>query len=220
VTLADPAAAASFEQLPAATRAYEYTKSLIIRGELAGGSSVSELSVSEALGISRTPTHEAFLRLAAEDLLTLESRKGAVVRPMSPSESADVLQMREAIESAAATRVIAEGHDRELVPELEELLDHQRLAVATTDVDSFVQIDDELHSLVVAASRNPIAMHFMRMLRDRQQRLRHQLMRVHPTQLQPSYEQHRGLAAAIGDRDADRYRRLLGEHIAMHRVLL
>src|ERR1700759_4873918 len=85
----------------AAERAYEKTKQAIIRGELAPGTMTSELLVGQQLGISRTPVHEAFLRLAAEGLLTLESRKGAVVRPMSPSEARDVLEMREAVEGSA-----------------------------------------------------------------------------------------------------------------------
>ncbi|MTD16306.1 FCD domain-containing protein [Nakamurella sp. YIM 132087] len=204
----------------AAVRAYEHTKRLILTGELAGGAAVSELAIGEALGVSRTPTHEAFLRLATEGLLVLESRKGAVVRPMSPSETADVLEMREAVESAAAARVIESGYDADLVGHLTELLAAQERALRDGDVERFVDIDDDLHSSVVAASRNAIAAHFMAMLRDRQQRLRHQLMRVRPEQLEPAYLEHRQLAAAIGDRDADAYRTLLHHHISVHKVVL
>jgi DNA-binding GntR family transcriptional regulator len=204
--------------VPAATRAYEYTKRLIIRGDLDGA--VSELAVAEALSISRTPVHEAFLRLEAEALLSLESRKGAMVRPISPGEASDVLQMREAIESTAAAKVIAEGYTTELLPVLDSLLTRQREALRDKDIDAFVDTDDELHSAVITASRNAIAVHFARLLRDRQQRLRHQLMRVNPTQLAPAHDQHRALARALSDLDAERYRILLAEHIAMHRVAL
>lgn len=218
----DPATATP---VPAAERAYQHTKDAIIRGELPGGTVISEVTVCKELGISRTPAHEAFLRLAAEELLTLEPRKGAVVRPMPPSEAADVLQMREVIESAAARRVIDDGHAADAAVALEEPLRRQAEALDAEPltpeaVDAFVTADDAFHSAVVAASRNPIAVHFMSLLRDRQQRLRHQLMRVRPDQLRPALEQHRLLAEALAAGDAQLYATRLSDHIAMHQGIL
>jgi DNA-binding GntR family transcriptional regulator len=204
----------------AAVRAYEHTKRAIIRGDLAGGTAISEGAICQELGISRTPVHEAFLRLAAEELLSLEARKGAVVRPMSPSEAADVLEMREVIEATAAHRAITDGHAPDLAPTLDALLDAQASAIADGDVDRFVEVDDDFHTAVVVASRNPVAMHFTRLLRDRQQRLRHQLMRVRPDQLRSSLDQHRELAEAVRTEDADRYAEVLRAHVASHRGAL
>lgn len=164
--------------------------------------------------------HEAFLRLASEELLSLESRKGAVVRPMSPSEAADVLEMREAIEAPAAARLVANGVGDEVLRTLAGLLDVQSAAVASRDVERFVQADDEFHLAVVAASGNPMAMHFMGLLRDRQQRLRYQLLRVRPEQLVSGFEQHRQLAAAIEAEDGDLYAQVLHEHVSSHRGAL
>jgi DNA-binding GntR family transcriptional regulator len=202
----------------AAEHAYQATKGAIIRGDLAPGTMTSELLVCQQLGLSRTPVHEAFLRLAAEGLLSLESRKGAVVRPMSPSEARDVLEMREAIEAMAAARVIADGTPAELATTLDGLLAVQERAAASRDVEAFVEADDAFHAAIVAASGNTVAVHFTRFLRDRQQRLRHQLLRVRPEQLAAVLEQHRRLAAALADGDADRYRGLLAGHVASHGV--
>ncbi|WP_200172474.1 GntR family transcriptional regulator [Tomitella cavernea] len=209
----------------AADRAYLHTKEAIIRGDLPGGTAVSEVTVCSELGLSRTPVHEAFLRLASENLLTLASRKGALVRPMPPSEAADVLEMREAVEATAARRAIADGRAAEAAPALEEALRRQERALASRpsdppDTAAFVAADDAFHTAVVAASRNPIALHFTGLLRDRQQRLRHQLMRVHPDQLRPALEQHRRLAASFAAGDADAYAADLSEHIAMHQGIL
>jgi DNA-binding GntR family transcriptional regulator len=203
-------------RLSAAERAYEHTKRLIIRGDLPGGTSVSEVAICDELGISRTPAHEAFLRLASEGLLTLESRKGAIVRPMSPSESLDVLEMREAIESASAARIIREHRQDDVVPYLLTLLDAQQTALADGDIDAFVEADDDVHTAVVVASRNPVAVQFIGVLRDRQQRLRHQLMRVQPAQLAAALDDHRALVDAIRRGDAPGYSTLLHSHIAKH----
>ncbi|WP_336697083.1 GntR family transcriptional regulator [Curtobacterium sp. USHLN213] len=204
----------------ASDRAYDHVKRAIIRGDLPGGTAVSENALCQEIGVSRTPVHEAFLRLAAEDLLTLESRKGAVVRPMSPSEAADVLEMREAIESTAATRVVTDGRVADVTPFLQAMLAEQEQAVATGDVDRFIEVDAEFHGAVIGASRNAIAVMFARTLRDRQQRLRHHLMRLQPSQLQASLEDHRALAAALEAGDALRYAEVLRAHVASHRGAL
>jgi DNA-binding GntR family transcriptional regulator len=203
----------------AAEHAYEATKRAIIRGELAPGAMTSELLVCQQLGLSRTPVHDAFLRLAGEGLLSLESRKGAVVRPMSPSEARDVLEMRESVEAAAATRVIADGAGAELAATLAGLLAQQESAAASGDVEAFIEADHAFHAEIIAASGNAIAVYFTGFLRDRQQRLRHQLFRVRPGELLVVVlEQHRALAAALADADAERYRLLLAEHVASHGV--
>lgn len=204
----------------AADRAYDHVKRAIIRGDLPGGTAISENALCQEIGVSRTPVHEAFLRLAAEDLLTLESRKGAVVRPMSPNEAADVLEMREAIESTAAARVVTDGRVADVTPILRAVLAEQEQAVAAGDVDRFVEVDAEFHGAVIGASRNAIAVMFARTLRDRQQRLRHQLMRVQPSQLQSSLDDHRALAAALEAGDAARYAEVLSAHVASHRGAL
>lgn len=204
----------------ASDRAYDHVKRAIIRGDLAGGTAISENAICQDLGISRTPVHEAFLRLAAEELIALESRKGAVVRPMSPNEAADVLEMREAIESTAATRVVTDGRVADLAPSLQAMLAEQVAAVREGDVDRFIEVDAEFHGAVIGASRNAIAVLFARTLRDRQQRLRHQLMRVQPSQLQASLDDHRALARALDDGDAARYAEVLSAHVASHRGAL
>ncbi len=206
--------------LPAAERAYEHVKRAIIRGDLPGGTAISENALCQEIGVSRTPVHEAFLRLAAEDLLTLEARKGAVVRPMSPNEAADVLEVREAIEATAATRVVTDGRVADVAPRLQALLAEQAEAAATGDVDRFVERDADFHAAVIGASRNAIAVRFAATLRDRQQRLRHQLMRLQPAQLGASLDDHRALAAALDAGDAGRYAAVLRAHVAAHRGVL
>ena len=66
----------------AADRAYAFVKDRIITGAYAGGTLISEGEVSAAVRISRTPVREAFLRLAAEGLLRLYPKRGALVVPV------------------------------------------------------------------------------------------------------------------------------------------
>ncbi len=56
--------------MSAADRAYDHTRERILDGEYAQGRLIGEGEVSAAVGVSRTPVREAFLRLEAEGLLT------------------------------------------------------------------------------------------------------------------------------------------------------
>lgn len=197
----------------AAERAYTSTRARILSGELAGGALISEVEVSAELGLSRTPVHEAFLRLSAEQLLDLKPRKGAVVRPMTPSEATNVLVMRHAIEAAAAQQIFERGGpDPAIRASIEENLERQVRAVAAKDVAAFVESDDEFHQLVVRASDNPIAVHFYEHLGARQQRLRNLLLRIDPANLEASSADHRQLFRCLVDGDAERYASLLRVH--------
>jgi DNA-binding GntR family transcriptional regulator len=207
--------------LPAAERAYAYTKGLIIQGDLAGGELISEGRICELLGVSRTPVHEAFLRLDTERLLVLSSRKGAVVVPMSPQEAQNVLEMREAIESAAARRLVADrARAAGVLDLLRDNLERQGAGAEAGDTDAFIEADEEFHDMVVTASGNTTAVHFFTLLRDRQQRLRYQLLGIRPEHLPEVLADHRRLVRCLAEADADGYRDELSAHVARHRGAL
>lgn len=206
---------------PAADRAYQHTKQQILSGDLAGGQLVSEVVIAAELGISRTPVHEAFLRLDAEKLLVLSSRRGAAVVPMAPDEARDVLEMREALEASTARRALADGGPgRDVLDLLRTNLREQRELAAAGEVDAFVAKDGEFHALLVHASRNATAVHFHDLLRDRQHRLRRQLLHIGPAMVDASLADHELLCAAAESSDADEFCRVLAIHVRRHRGVL
>ena len=207
--------------IPAADRAYTYTKDRILRGDLVGGELLSEVQICERLGVSRTPVHEAFLRLAAERLLTLSSRRGAVVTPMSPQETRDVLDTREAIESVAARRLTESGPlDAQSLSAFEDILERQRTAVGAHDVSAFIEADDEFHSTVVARSGNGLALHLFSSIRDRQQRLRFQLLTLRSEHLAPAVTDHVELVRRLSEADGAGYTEALKRHLIRYQGAL
>ncbi|MFD8565698.1 GntR family transcriptional regulator [Streptomyces sp. NPDC059639] len=205
----------------AAETAYQYVKQAIITGRLPGGRLVTESEISEDLGISRTPAHEAFLRLSGERLLDLAGRRGAVVTPVAPREAQDVLEMRQVLEGEAARRVVAEGGpSADLVRTLTHCVDQQRVQLDAADLEAFVATDETFHSAVVNASGNAIAAHFFTLLRDRQQRLRHQLLTMHPQHLPAVIDDHRELLGRLSAGDAAGYASVLADHVARHQGAL
>src|SRR6201993_618300 len=90
-------------------RAHDYVKRQVLTGAFPGGELISEGEVAAALGMSRTPVREAFLRLEAEGLLRLYPQRGALVVPASPDEVRAVIEARLVLEQFAATKVVGRG---------------------------------------------------------------------------------------------------------------
>jgi DNA-binding GntR family transcriptional regulator len=213
--------ATSEAQVPAAERAYMLTKSLILSGQLPGGTLISEGEIAERTELSRTPVREAFLRLQAEDLLRLFPKRGAVVVPVAPGEAEDVLELREALEGAAARR-IARGEKPldDAVSILTDLVDAQREPARTGDVVAFAEADTAFHRGIVAASGNALAERIYLSLADRQRRMVVQAVPPRPGLLGVLVEEHTALLERIAARDADGFAEILRAHLdATHRTM-
>src|SRR5215216_1189136 len=93
----------------ATDRAYDFTKQRVLDSTYAGGDLLTEGEVADALGLSRTPVREAFLRLQGEGLLRLYPKRGALVVPVSVGEIEAVIETRMLIERFALDKVLGNG---------------------------------------------------------------------------------------------------------------
>lgn len=195
-------------------RAYQATKDQILSGAVHGGQLLSEVEVAAALGVSRTPVHEAFLRLAAEDLLELLPRRGAVVVPVPPREATDLLEMRLALESSAVRRLCRTSDTLEaLFAELTDLISAQREGAAAGDEHRFAAADDAFHHRIVEAAGNAIGQRFYGSLRDRQRRMMASVVRSDTARAARLIDEHGRLADAIQRRDLAEFEMLLLAHL-------
>ncbi|MEN4474117.1 GntR family transcriptional regulator [Mycolicibacterium cosmeticum] len=195
-------------------RAYQATKDQILSGAVRGGQLLSEVEVAAALGVSRTPVHEAFLRLAAEDLLELLPRRGAVVVPVPPREATDLLEMRLALESSAVRRLCRTSDTLEaLFAELTDLISSQREGAAAGDEHRFAAADDAFHHRIVEAAGNAIGQRFYGSLRDRQRRMMASVVRSDTARAARLIDEHGRLADAIQRRDLAEFEMLLLAHL-------
>jgi DNA-binding GntR family transcriptional regulator len=185
----------------ATERAYDHTKARVLDGTYAGGALITEGEVSEAVGVSRTPVREAFLRLQAEGLLRLYPKRGALVVPVSAQEIDDVMETRGMIERFAVEKVIASGAHKEVGARLREALGTQRKLRKSPE--SFTEADREFHGLLVAATGNRVLVDLYAALRDRQLRMGVTALLRDPQRLDGILEEHSRLAEAVatGRRD-------------------
>src|SRR5207253_9044229 len=82
-------------------RVYDFLREGSLAERRKPGAVLQEVALSEDLGVSRGPIREAIGRLAAEGLVTVRPRRGAVVRSLSKDEFLELYQVREALEMMA-----------------------------------------------------------------------------------------------------------------------
>ena len=192
-------------------RAYAYTKQRVLDATYAGGDLLTEGEVAGALGMSRTPVREAFLRLEGEGLLRLYPKRGALVVPVSAQEVEAVMETRALVERFAVGKVIARGAD--VTDAMHAAIARQETRAADDDLDGFVEADREYHTAFVAAAGNAIVTALYDSLRDRQQRMGITALRREPKRLGEILDEHRELSDALAAGDVERALALLDAHL-------
>ncbi|MFR9779861.1 GntR family transcriptional regulator [Micromonospora sp. MS34] len=194
----------------AAQRAYQHLKRAILEQVYPGGLLVSEGEIAEATGVSRTPVREALLRLEAEGLVKLYPKRGALIRPVSAREIADVIEARRLVELHAAERVWPRR--AELRADLARRLDEMRRAHTTGDVTALMAADRAFHATVVEAAGNEILAELYHRLRDRQIRMGEAGFRLSPGWAEAVLAEHAAQLAALDGDDPQ----LLLDAVATH----
>ena len=200
-------------QTTATDRAYRFTKGRVLDSSFAGGDLITEGEVAEALGMSRTPVREAFLRLEGEGLLRLYPKRGALVVPVSVGEVEAVMETRMMVERHALDKLLANGPATVIAGAMERAIARQEEHAAAGDTAGFVAVDREFHTTFVTAAGNPIITELYDSLRDRQQRMVTTSLLRDAKRVESILVEHRAIAQAIRDGDRDRAQSVLGAHL-------
>lgn len=201
----------------ASSRVYAWTKERIIDGTFATGAMISEGEVSEAVGVSRTPVREAFLRLASEGILDLFPKRGALVTPVTPADMRNVMEARLLIEPWAASVVARLPNRSPLVAALEHFVRLMDEAKLPEEALPYREMDRKFHEAIVAATENTLIESFYQSLRERQLRMGVATVRTAGGRNEHSHQEHRAIAAAIAEGQSERAAELLRSHIGRNR---
>jgi DNA-binding GntR family transcriptional regulator len=197
-------------------RALQYVKSQVLTGAFPGGELISEGEVATALGMSRTPVREAFLRLEAEGLLRLYPQRGALVVPVSAEESRSVIEARMILEQFAVSKLVARGPEaREaMFQRMLGQLERQREAAENTDWHEFTDADRAFHDVTLDESGNRILADFYSSLRDRQMRMTGEQVTRDRQRMLTIMDEHQVIAEALRDGDRTRALAAVQDHLA------
>jgi len=162
-------------------------------GELRPGAQLSEADLARRLGVSRGPLREGMQRLTQEGLLVSIRHRGLFVIEMTPDDVRDMYLAREAIERAAARKILEGDH---YVAAGDALLEIVGLMTAAATPAEVSELDITFHVRLVALAGSP------RLTRMHRTFITETRMCIHA--LEESYsvsevrgEEHRAVATAI-----------------------
>jgi len=129
----------------------EKLRQAIGHGELKPGAQLSEAELARKLGVSRGPLREGMQRLTQEGLLVSIRHRGLFVIEMTTADVRDMYLAREAIERAAAHKII-EGDYVAAGDTLLEIVEHMAAATTPAEVS---ELDIAFHERLVQLADSP-----------------------------------------------------------------
>ncbi|TPE51684.1 GntR family transcriptional regulator [Amaricoccus solimangrovi] len=224
--MADASATNGCDAEPAGTqssRAVLELRNLIVGGHIPPEERLTEVQLSERLGMSRTPIRAAIQQLRAEGLLEPLPGGGFHARAFGPAEIAEAIELRGMIEGFAA-RLLAE---RGIAPE-----DFARLGALVAEMDALFEAEDfgadqfvaygglnaRFHAALASATGSALVVEEARRANARPFAAASALVRVRGggaasrDHLLPAQDQHRAVLEAIRERQGARAEAIMREH--------
>jgi DNA-binding GntR family transcriptional regulator len=209
--MAEIAARSGVENLTLWQRVYDHLRTEILESRLEPGTELIEVALADQLGVSRGPLREAIGRLAAEGLVTVSPRRGAVVRSLSKEEFLELYQVREALERMAVQLAVPRLTDEQF-EELAALNAEMEAHAAGNKVESFFEANVAFHARLLEASGNEKLKEMYRQLLGQLGRYRLRSLTLRGN-LQRSVSEHKAILRAARRGDAERAAQLMAEHI-------
>lgn len=209
--MAEIATPSGVENLTLWQRVYNHLRTEILEDRLEPGAELIETVLAEQLGVSRGPLREAISRLAAEGLVTVSPRRGAVVRSLSKAEFLELYQVREALERMAVQLAVPRLTEKQF-EELGALNETMEAHAAQNEVEAFFEANIAFHARLLEASDNGKLQELYRQLLDQLGRYRLRSLTLRGN-LQRSVSEHKAILRAAKRGDAERAAQLMAEHI-------
>jgi len=179
--------------------AYEQIEEAIVTLRIPPGTSVSELTLSKATGIGRTPIREAIQRLARENLIFILPQRGLLVPQIDVSKQLRLLEMRREIE-----RLVCRSAAKRASPAQREsfarLADAFTTAGDVNDDVSFIRSDREFNELCLQSAHNEFSEGAMRLMNGLSRRFWYYHYKQ-AADLPVIAKLHAALSSAIADAD-------------------
>jgi DNA-binding GntR family transcriptional regulator len=201
--------------LPTAVdHAYEIIWRQLMKGERGPGERLTDTSLASQLGLSRTPVRQALHRLAQEELLRLDARRGFTVRAFAAQDVHEIYEVRGSLE-VLAVRLAAPHLTADRIEAQLRRLDQVQAALESTQNRTanilHLQADLELHNLIIHSSGNGRLIRALAALRS-QQTLFQYWDASYPKRNEIAGHEHERILLALAARDTAQ----AAEHMAQH----
>jgi DNA-binding GntR family transcriptional regulator len=221
-TAAEPTTSTVEEAPPAtlvAERAYVELRDRIVTLRLAPGTVLREDELMRELEIGRTPLREAVKRLALENLVEVQPRRGTFVSAVEAADIVNITEVRAELEGYAA-ELAALRMDGEARSAAQALLEEIEEVTRPHDQEWLMRFDERIHRFTWEASGNPYLTETLERYFAHSLRIWYLVLDRVPGLGHAVHDQSHLLAALL-DRDGPRARAIMREHVlAFQREIL
>jgi len=189
---------------------YDAVFEAVLDQRLAPGTRLTEASLAELFGVSRTIVRMALLRLAHDHIVVLKPNHGASIARPTPDETRAVFEARRMLECAALPAVVAHANARQL-DNLRALVRQEDGAFHAGEIRSWIRLSGEFHRRLIALAGNPVVLRYVHELVTRS--LLMSALYLRPAQTSCATDEHLALLDAVAARDERRAVRLMHAHL-------
>lgn len=178
--------------------AYAALKDAIRNTVFPPGYQGSEQEIAVRLGMSRTPVHEAIIRLQEDGLVRVLPKRGVLICPLAPDDIREIYDVIIAVEAMAAELLAAlpQPHRDAAVATLDDATAAMEASLANGDLDGWAAADDRFHRTLVERCGNGRLRRVFQTVTDQAHRARMLTLKLRPAPNR-SVEAHRELIAAV-----------------------
>lgn len=193
-----------------ADQVFERLESDILTGKYPRGSVLTELSLCEDLGVSRTPVREAIRRLEQEHIIESQG-KGMLVLSLTEEDAQVIYTIRKRIEGLAAAGCAVHATDEE-IQDLREVIELQQFYTDKHDSEKVKTLDSDFHSKIYRYSGSAIFYDTLMPLHKKIQKFRKTSLES-GNRAAVSTAEHRRVFEAIVSRDPEAAEMMMYEHV-------
>lgn len=192
--------------------AYSAIKRMILYKELVAGQKLSEIGLSEQIGVSRTPVRDALRRLSNEGFVVIVPKSGTWVASPTRKEVEDAYEVRARLEGWAAA-IAVQNVTPLFLARLDEKICEEDEIFQTRDLERYLEVNRGFHMTIAEATKNYILMEYISDILSKTFIYMVFMERYFDFGNNPSLDEHRHILAAFTARDEKLCVELVEDHV-------
>ena len=199
-------------------KAYQALKQGIIDGTYQPNQRLTEMELSQVLGVSRPTARQALIRLEQEGLVVIQPNRGASVRSLTVPEALRTLRIREVLDGLAAS-LAAELATEDELAEMSAIIAQMEQHVERNEMLDYSRLNGRLHTAILRAARDETLYRMLASLNHALVRYQYRTILV-PGRQSQSLSEHKELVRAIKARDSAAAEQAMRTHVSHVRQTL
>ncbi|MFQ9891821.1 MAG: GntR family transcriptional regulator [Emergencia sp.] len=184
----------------------------ILKGEYRIGEKIKETQIATELQVSRTPIREAFKLLETEGLIDYVPNRGCFAKGFTKQDIEDIYAVRKALEVLSVEWAVNRITDEE-VARLQEQSDLMEFYTSRKESKKVLEINSDFHGIIYNAAGSRFMAQVLRSYKEYIERTRQVIHSEQREYLDEILTEHKAILDAIKDRDLERAKAAMAEHL-------